>query len=269
MLPFLSSIISAALPVAKIAAQVLPQILGGDERSRRADADAPPPVPPISNTLIDFVGDERQQKVFAANNTTRTLAVTFQNNVEVGGVIGVQSETFELPPRNAADVTADVEVNSDSGTVSANYADGINTAAGPGARLAILSLPFVSALAFSAFGGKIGFERSTVEESGKRFDRWTITSDSNLKSVNFAYKTQNGQDIHFKADLEKSLVRGGVRANIYQVDTDAVGLTTGMLSNFNVTMEADEASFAALLSKRQLTTFENLPGYVRARLRNA
>ncbi|MEK8030279.1 hypothetical protein AACH06_05535 [Ideonella sp. DXS29W] len=268
MLPFLSSIISAALPVAKIAAQVLPQILGAGER-RTAVGDAPP-VPPISNTLIDFVGDEQQQKVFAANNTSRTLAVTFQNNVDIGGAIGPQSETFPLPPRNAADVTRDVEVNSDSGVVCANYADGVGITAGPGARFAMLSLPFLATAAFSAFGGKIGFERSTVEEGGKRFDRWMITSDSNLKNVKFDYKTQNGQDIHFSADLEKqSVMKDGVLVNAYTLNTDAVGLTTGLLTNFSVTLETDEANFNALLSKRELTSFDKLPDHVRARLRNA
>lgn len=270
MSSFLSSIISAALPVAKIAAQVLPQLLQNLEEP--GPGVAPGPVPPISNTLMDFVGDEGAQEVYGVNNTGRTLAVSLQNNVDIGGSIGVQSELFELKARNATPMRRDLATYSDSGWISANYAEPSPEVGGPGMRLAMLSLPFVSALTFTAFGGKIGFERSTVEEGGKRFDRWMLSSENTLQSVTFDYKTQNGQEIHFKADLKKSgrLTHGpSGQTHVYYVNTDGVGLTTGMLTNFNATVESDAVAFAALLSKRELVSFEQLPAHVRSRLRCA
>lgn len=263
---FLSSVLSAVIPVAKIAAQVLPQLLG-NAKSAKDGGEPTEAVPSVSNTLIDFVADERAHKVYAVNNTTSALAVTFQNNVETGGSIGVQSETFELPPRNSAEVTNDIEQNSDSGVCSANYLGGSATVSlGPGSRLAALSLPFVSAVAFTAFGGKVKFSRGTEDKDGKKSDFWAIESDNNLKSVDFSYTTQNGQTISFKSDLSNASLSAPV---VYRVATDDVGLATGLLSNFSVSVEGDEAAFAALLSKRALVRVEDLPEHVRKRLRYA
>jgi hypothetical protein len=259
---FLSSILSVAKPVAIIGAQLLPAIL--DSLNDAATTS----VNNASASLVDFIADDQDRKIYAVNNTSSTLTVTFQEGVEVAGTYGAQTESFELPPRNAADVTGDIENYTDDGTLSANYAEGDegDTLAGPATRIGVLTLPTLAALTFVAFGGKVTFERKTVEVSGSKVDQWSVKSASRLTSLLFDYNTKNGEKVHFKADLSQptSLAADDFE---YDIDMDQEGLATGVLTDFTVTLEAEETSFVALLTPRRLIPFEQLPSNVQSRLR--
>jgi hypothetical protein len=222
-------------------------------------------------SLIDFIADDQEKKIYAVNNTASTLTVTFQEDVEVSGSYGVQTESFALPPRNAADVTNDIETYTNDGTLSANYQNGTPaTALVGGGRLGVLTLPILAGLTFTAFGGKVTFERKTVDVVGKKVDQWTIKSSSQLSSVLFDYNTKNGQKMHFKADLKEETAAASATAEYeYPITMDQEGLATGVLTDFTVTVEAEETAFVALLSTRTLVPFEQLPSKVRARLRAA
>lgn len=265
---FLSSILSVAKPVAMIGAQLLPSILQQLPEAAGSNTLEPNNA---SASLIDFIADDQEKKIYAVNNTPSTLTVTFQEDVEVSGSYGVQTESFALPPRNAADVTNDIETYTNDGTLSANYQNGIETTAMVvGGRLGVLTLPILAGLTFTAFGGKVTFERRTVEVVGKKVDQWSVKSSSQLSSLLFDYNTKNGEKMHFKADLKDETGTDSTTTDYeYLVTMDQEGLATGVLTDFTVTVEAEETAFAALLSKRELVSFEQLPSSVRARLRVA
>ncbi|HEX8619573.1 MAG TPA: hypothetical protein VF911_18480, partial [Thermoanaerobaculia bacterium] len=217
----------------------------------------------------DFIADDQAKTIYAVNNTPSTLTVTFQEDVEVSGTYGVQTESFALPPRNAADVTNDIEIYTNDGTLSANYQNGTSSTAMVGAgRLGVLTLPILAGLTFTAFGGKVTFERKTIEAAGRKVDQWSVKSSSQLTSLLFDYNTKNGEKMHFKAQLKDETASDSSTTDYeYVITMDQEGLATGVLTDFTVTVEAEEQAFAALLSSRQLVSFEDLPARVRTRLR--
>jgi len=262
---FLSSILSVAKPVATIGAQLLPSIL-----AQIPTAAATEGVSEASASLVDFIADDQAKKIYAVNNTSSTLTATFQEDVEVAGTYGMQSESFEIPPRNAADVTNDIEAYTNDGTFSANYANGqpTNAAADVTDYIGVLMLPILAGVLFTAFGGKVTFERRTAEKEGEKVDQWSIKSSSQLKSILFDYNSKNGEKIVFKTDLggQSSAAAAGFE---YTITMDQEGQATGVLTDFTVTVEAEKSSFIALLTPRPLVAFEQLPENVRARLRAA
>lgn len=268
---FLSGILSVAKPVAMIGAQLLPSILELLPKSA-SGASNTVGASEASASIVDFIADDQQKKIYAVNTTPNTLTVTFQEDIEVSGTYGVQSESFGLPPRNAADVTNDIFNYTNDGTLSANYQSGTSSTAMVGAgRLGVLTLPVLAGLAFTAFGGRVTFERRTIQTAGVKVDQWSVKSSSQLTSLYFDYNTKNGEKMHFKADLEnpKSGASAATGDYEYTITMDQEGLATGVLTDFTVTLEAAEEAFVALLSKRELVAFDDLPPHVRARIRVA
>lgn len=254
----LGSILSVALPVAKVAAKVLPAVL----ESVASDADANTQT--VQTGLVDWVPDKNTGKVYCVNATNNALACSFQREVELDGSYGVESEGFLIPPRNAVDATKDIERNIENGSFGATYEEAsppAADAAGPFSRQIFKYLPLLAATTFAAFGGSITFSRGKTETG----DFWKIQSDTRLRSIAFDYRGQSGSKTSFKVDL-KDPSAADAETFDYQIDLDADATSTGLLSDFSVTLQSEEADFVAKLSNRETIPFEDLPDNVQAQL---
>lgn len=268
MVGILSTILSVAVPVARVASQVMPILLDelGPQRGRRATTE----YEPVVTGMLEWVPVESDGTVYCTNTSYQSVVCTFEKDVELEGAYGVESESFEILPRNAVDVTQDMTTYGETGSVSANYMDFPTNdpadAAGGAARRAVVNFRYLAPLVFTLFGGSVGVERGT--EGGRSF--WRITSNSRLLDLLLDYRSAQGTQLHVEAKLRGQESGGGSSAEVetftYQVDMPEGETSTGMLTNFSLTLIAEEASFKALLTPRESISIDELPAPLRSRV---
>jgi hypothetical protein len=261
-----------AVPVAKIAAEVLPHVLASLGEAKQVNG-----ADPVVTGMVEWVPDDEDHVIYAINTTSKSIVINYQKQDELDGAYGIESAAIELPPRNSYDATEDIDVYADNGTMSASYASpaATDTDAVGALRQAYKYLPFLAAISFSAFGGSLKFERKRVVNGGTSSDSWEVSSNSKLSALIFKYADSKGQKIDFIANLSQETGEPGETDNagdaarafayVYEIQL-ADGEATGLLKDFSVTIEAEKAEFAKLLSPRPLLPVEQLPERVRQRI---
>jgi hypothetical protein len=260
----LSGIVQAVSQLAPIAAELIPAILGA--KLERSTA-------PASIGLIDFIPDVDNKEIIAVNNANEAIGVSFQKEVMVENVAGVESVLVPLNAREGVRVLEEFTVFGDTGAISA--APGVAAPppaaegglGGKGPKQFVQYLPFLTAVSFFAFGGNVFFERGRRPD-GTGF--WGIRGDSRLSEVMLRYRQPNGRDIDFKAKLQekKDLAAGASDYPYnYEVPMPDNAAAEGILANFNVTLLGEETELGKWRVKTGAMPVDQLAAHIRSQLR--
>lgn len=256
---FLSTVKAIAVPCATIAAKLLPEILAVIAAPEEAAAGEV-----VSTGMVDWVPDQRNKKIYAANSTTAPIVLTFTSQASgAQGEYEVETYAAQVLPRNAIDATQTLSVYG-AGSTGNNYLypnpAGGAAAAGPLAQI-VKYIPMLAATTFSMFGGGVNVSRG----SANGVDFWEIRSTSILRAASFSYRTAAGASFRFQLGLQNS-PSGAAAGFTYKIPMSGPNQSTGVLNEFSLSIDSDTPTILALLAKAELIPFEKLPEGVRRRL---
>ena len=256
---FLSTVKAIALPCATIAAKLLPEILALVPAADEAAAGQL-----VTTGMVDWVPDQRNKKIYAANSTAAPIVLTFTSQQQdAQGGYGVETFATQIPPRNAYDTTQALSAYG-AGSTANNYLYPAPTgaSAAPGLISQIVKyIPTLAATSFAMFGGGVNVSRGTANG----VDFWEIRSTSILRAASFSYRNGNGTSFQFQLGLQNS-PSGAAAGYTYKIPMSGPNESTGVLSEFSLTIDGDTPTILALLAKVELIPFEKLPEEVRRRL---
>jgi hypothetical protein len=265
MAGFLNTVKSIAVPVAKIAAQLLPEILMLiPAAAGRAAASGGV----VKTGMVDWVPDSQKRKIYAANATTSPIVLAFaQQTANPLGTYDVESFAVQVAPRNAYDSTAALNAYG-AGSVATNYLHPVMTTGGATEAVAaplaqiVKYIPLLAANTFLLFGGGIRVSRGTKDN----VDFWEIKSMSRLMDVAFNYLAAGGNSFNFNAKLQNPPSSAAAQEFTYNLPMDGLHQSTGLLSEFSLTINGESSAITSLLTPSEQIPFDQLPAQFRAQL---